>query len=279
MADMAHKDGAPVLFNDAGLSMAYAPPACLAVYERLFGRRPEPRAVFALEHAGYYGLRNDSAYLVADCGRIAPDDLPAHGHGDVLSFEWSVEGERFIVDQGVYEYIAGERRQRCRAASSHNTLCFEGADQADFFGSFRCGRRPDVEVVAYEARADGFVLEGTHGGFRTLPGRPRHVRRFDAGPNGLVITDRIEGTPRLPARIAFLLHPDVDLTSAGRQATLRGNRAAVLMTSSEPIAVEPAVWWPEMGMELATRRLVVRLAPGVASATTQLRIVQRGAGR
>jgi uncharacterized heparinase superfamily protein len=274
MTDLTHPDGAPVLFNDAGLSMAYSTSACLAVYERLFSRRFAPRAIFALEDAGYYGLRDGNNYLIADCGRMAPDDLPAHGHGDVLSFEWSVAGERIIVDQGVYEYIAGERRERARAASSHNTLCFEGADQADFFGAFRCGRRPNVEVLSYEQRADGFVLEGTHDGFCALTGRPRHVRRFEAGPDGLVITDRIEGKPTVAARIAFLLHPDIELACSGRDATLRGDRAVVQFGSSEPIEVEPAVWWPDMGVELATRRLIVRLAPGVTSTRTQLRIVQ-----
>ena len=192
-ADLAHPDGGPVLFNDAGLAMAYRPAECLDVYVRLLGRRPEPRAVFALHDAGYYGLRGGDTYLVADCGRIAPDDLPAHGHGDVLSFEWSVAGQRIIVDQGVYEYSAGVCRQRARAAASHNTLCFEGADQADFFGGFRCGRRPNVRLLAYVPTGGGFVLEGTHDGFRELPGQPRHVRRFDALPGRLVIEDRIEG--------------------------------------------------------------------------------------
>jgi uncharacterized heparinase superfamily protein/glycosyltransferase involved in cell wall biosynthesis len=274
VADLTHPDGAPALFNDAGMSMAYPPAACLDACERLSGRRPAPRAVFAFRHAGYYGLRSGDTCFLADCGRIAPDDLPAHGHGDVLSFEWSVAGERIIVDPGVYEYAAGERRQRARAAASHNTLCFDGADQADFFGAFRCGRRPDVEVRDYAPRAGGFMLEGTHDGFSGLPGRPRHVRRFDAVPDDLVITDRIEGTPAQPAQVAFLLHPGVEVTCAGCEATLRGRRAAVQMTSSQPIAVEPAVWWPDMGVELATRRLVVRLAPGVASVMTQFHVVE-----
>jgi glycosyltransferase involved in cell wall biosynthesis/uncharacterized heparinase superfamily protein len=274
IADLTHPDGSPALFNDAGMSMAYAPAACLDVYERLSGRRPEPRAVFAFKDAGYYGLRSGGAHFIADCGRIAPDDLPAHGHGDVLSFEWSVAGERIIVDQGVFEYAAGERRQRARAAASHNTLCFEGADQADFFGAFRCGRRPDVDVTGYAPRAGGFMLEGGHDGFSALPGRPRHIRRFDATPDNIVVTDRIEGAPSRPAQIAFLLHPGVDVSCAGCEATLRGRRAAVQMTSSQPITVEPAVWWPDMGVELATRRLVVRLARGAASAMTQFRIVE-----
>jgi hypothetical protein len=30
-------------------------------------------------------------------------DLPRHGLGDIRSFEWSVDGDRIVVDQGVYE--------------------------------------------------------------------------------------------------------------------------------------------------------------------------------
>ena len=220
-ADLAHPDGGPLLFNDAGLSMAYAQAECLAVCQRLLGRNIQSRAVFALANAGYFGARAQNSYLVADCGRIAPDDLPAHGHGDVLSFEWSVGAQRVIVDQGVYEYVAGDRRSRARASASHNTLSFEGADQADFFGAFRCGCRPNVEVMSYQARADGFVLEGTHDGYASLPGSPRHVRRFDVGPGRVAIDDRIEGMPQSPARIGFLLHPNVEVDVGPQHATLR----------------------------------------------------------
>lgn len=277
-ADLAHPDGGPVLFNDAGLTMAYAPADCLAGYRRLYGWQPDPRRLFALDAAGTYGLRSRDSYLVADCGRIAPDDLPAHGHGDVLSFEWSVGGERIIVDPGVYEYVAGERRRRARSAASHNTLCFEGADQADFFGAFRCGRRPNVDVQVYARQDDRFVLEGSHDGFRNLPGRPRHVRRFEVSPDAVIIADRIEGSPRRTARIGFLLHPAVEVAVAGREATLRRGAAPVRMTATQPIEVEPAVWWPDMGHEIATRRLVLRLAPGVMGATTELRVDRRTAG-
>src|SRR6185437_2162451 len=123
--DLTHPDGRVALFNDAGLTMAFAPDECLEVYRGLYGKRLDPQAVFAYPDSGYFGMRDQRIYFVADCGRIAPDDLPAHGHGDVLSFELSVAGERIIVDQGVYEYVAGERRQLARAAASHNTLCLE----------------------------------------------------------------------------------------------------------------------------------------------------------
>lgn len=273
-ADLAHPDGGPVLFNDAGLDMAYSPGDCLDAYERLFGRRPSPREVFALEAAGYYGLRNGDIYMVADCGRIAPDDLPAHGHGDVLSFELSVGKERMIVDQGVFEYNAGEKRQRARSALSHNTLCFEHADQADFFGAFRCGRRPDVAVSVYQQTADGFVLEGTHNGFRNLPGKPRHIRRFEVATDRIVICDRIEGGADHAARIGFLLHPDAEVQREGTAVTVRHSSSVIRMTSRAPIEIEPAVWWPCMGLEHKTLRLAIPLPSAVKAAVTEIQILR-----
>lgn len=60
--------------------------------------------------------------------------------------------------------------------------------------------------------------------------------------------------------------------SNGRAARLRRGGAVIDMTSTEPIEIEPAVWWPDMGVELPTRRLVLRLAPNQTAVTTQLRI-------
>jgi uncharacterized heparinase superfamily protein len=272
-ADLAHPDGGPVLLNDSGLTMAYPPAACMDAYAHLTGKRPQPRKIFALEYAGLFGARSPESYLVADCGRIAPDDLPAHGHGDALSFEWSVGGKRMIVDQGVYEYNAGERRQRARSAASHNTLCIDGADQADFFGAFRCGRRPDVIVRHYAVRPDGFVLEGSHDGFRHLEGAPVHVRRFEVGERRIRIVDWLEGTSTLRARIGLLLHPDVKVTVDDGVAALACGPARTLVRSSKPMALEDAVWWPDMGQELATHRLVVYCEPGEAAIEMQLEIL------
>jgi len=271
-ADLAHPDGGPALFNDAGLSMAYPPAECLDVYERLFGHRPEARGVFSLADGGYFGLRSHDAYLVADCGRIAPDDLPAHGHADVLGFEWSAGGKRIIVDQGVFEYNAGPRRQDSRSAVNHNTLCFAGADQADFFGAFRCGRRPNVKVLDYKATTDGFILEGTHDGFGYLPGAPSHVRRFVVGPRALTITDRILGQPDRVASLGFLLHPDVSLTISDDGVILAQGSTSCVVTTSQPIRIEDAVWWPDMGIERPTRRLRVDLGPGVREVVTKFRV-------
>ncbi len=267
-ADLAHPDGLVAQFNDAGLRMAYAPGECLDVHERLFASRPKPRAVFAFPNAGYFGMRSAETCFIADCGRIAPDDLPAHGHGDILSFEWSVRGERIIVDPGVYEYIAGEKRDFSRAASSHNTLCFEGADQADFFGAFRCGRRPDVSIRALRQNGRSLMLEGTHDGFSSLPGAPRHVRRLEAEPLRLVIHDIIEGAPDRPANVNFRFHPDVRLEKLENGIGIVARNATILMKSSAPVSIVKSVWWPDMGCEQPTFCARLTVDRGVSSITT-----------
>ena len=274
--DLTHPDGAVAQFNDSGLRMATPPHACLDAYERLFNARPQPRDVFAFEDAGLFGLRRSDTYFVADCGRIAPDDLPAHGHGGILSFEWSVDGQRIIVDQGVGQYSAGPRRQFARSAASHNTLCFTGSDQADFFGAFRCGRRPDVEVRIWQPHADGFTLEGAHNGFEHLPGSPIHVRRFEASTNEIVIEDRIEGEQREEASICFLLHPNVRAQVMGDQAILRYGQREVSISATQPMRLEDAVWWPDLGHELPTTRLRIALSSKIRSVRTVLRISYPG---
>ena len=98
------------------------------------------------------GCGRAATLVLADCGDIAPDFLVAHGHGDMLSFECSVSGQRLIVDPGVYEYNPGEWRDRTRAAlqPTIRSLWATG-EQCEFFGAFRCGRRARASCLRYEA--------------------------------------------------------------------------------------------------------------------------------
>ena len=265
VARLAHPDGGPAQFSDAGLTMAYAPGECLALLPAVTGRpAPTRDGGFALTDAGYYGVHDDRMSLIADMGRIGPDDLPAHAHGDIGGFELSVSGHRMIVDQGVFEYVAGAKRQVSRAAASHNVLAVDGADQADFFGAFRCGRRPDVTIVEYRATGDGFVLEGGHDGY---PGVVA-TRRFEVGGGLIRIRDRLSAPA--PASVALLLHPACDARIAGATAHIARGSARLAITASHPLTIEPAVWWPDMGVELPTTRLRLTWPPDCLESALEL---------
>jgi uncharacterized heparinase superfamily protein len=257
-ADLAHPDGGPAQFNDAGLTMAYAPAECLAAFKQAVA----PASVLAYADAGYFGRREGGDCFIADCGRIGPDALPAHAHGDVLSFELSIAGKRFVVDQGVYEYIDGERRRAARAAVSHNTLCFDGLDQADFFGAFRCARRPNVRVLELIHEPARLVVEGTHDGYAPH----KHTRRFEQTSGALRIVDKLSGPQ---ASVGFLLHPEVELTLESGGARLTRGETTARFSASLDVRCEDAIWWPDMGHERPTRRLRLTAPAGTREITSQ----------
>ena len=250
--DFSHPDGGPALFNDSGLHMAYSPLTCLEVYRNLFGDTVRARRHITSPQAGYYGLRQGGNFVLADCGDIAPDFLVAHGHGDMLSFECSVSGQRLIVDPGVYEYNPGEWRRYARSTAAHNTVTVGAGEQCEFFGAFRCGRRARASCLRYEALEYGFLLEGTHDGFAPLPGRPRHIRRFEAGPTSIMISDRVEHGRGQPVVARLLVHPDWRIECQGKRAMLRCGRLRVRLTASVRLCLEPAWWFPDMGVRLGT---------------------------
>jgi uncharacterized heparinase superfamily protein len=276
LADLAHPDGGPAVFNDAGLTMAYPAAECLEAWQDELGGSTSPRSVFAYPEGGYYGMRTGDFCLIADMGLIGPDELPAHAHGDVGSFELSVAGERLIVDQGVFEYSAGDRRALSRSAASHNVLHIEGGDQAEFYGAFRCGRRPSVRAT-FEEDAQGFVLSGQHDGYANLPGRPLVERTIRAAHGRIAFEDRVEGSLATSASIRLLLHPEVTIEEQdGALLLRRGGAGFALVSDLKPI-IESAVYWPDMGVEVPTRRIRLDLAPPRYKACWELRLWKGGA--
>lgn len=270
-ADLIHPDGKVIQFNDAGLTMTRSPDECLSAYAAIGGIRPAQKLFFRYADSGYFGRRTPVYFLVIDCGAICPDDLPAHGHGDVLSIELSASGRRLFVDQGVFEYVAGPKREASRRAASHNTLSVDGADQAEFFGAFRCGRRPRAHVDYCEIAAGCLRFSGWHDGYSGLPGRPIHRRRIDARERLIEIHDHLETGLDRAARVSFLLHSDVAVANCGDSLLLTlADGIYVRMTSSVRLKVEPAVWWPDMGTELETKRIVAETEFARAGIRTSL---------
>ena len=89
----------------------------------------------------YWVWRSPDATVVFDAGDAAADHLPAHGHCDLLNLEVSVNGQRLIVDGGVFDYGDTEMRKYCRGTAAHNVLQIDGIDQCDVWSRFRMGYR------------------------------------------------------------------------------------------------------------------------------------------
>jgi uncharacterized heparinase superfamily protein len=255
--DTTHPDGMVSLFNDGGLTMTYAPQECLRLYEALTGSRAAARGIFSLPAGGYFGVRERDSLLLVDCGAIGPDYLPAHGHGDILSFEWTLGGRRIVVDAGVFEYNSGPWRQYARSTAAHNTVTVGDEDQCEFWHAFRVGHRARASLHAFGEQAGGFTLEGSQDGYRRLPGAPVHHRRLTATAERIRAEDTVHGGAGQPVCARLLFHPDcrIEKTAGGARISL-GGIGAVLRADGE-IKIGSAWWCPDFGVRLPAPQIVI----------------------
>ena len=269
---LTHPDGKVALFNDSGLAMARSLAALDAAGLAELADDRAGEGPWALPDAGYYGLRSRDEYLAIDCGSIGPDALVAHSHGDLLSFEWSTGGRRIVVDQGNYAHQPGAARELCRSSRAHNTVSIGAAEQSDFFSVHRCSRRAHPILLDWRSDGAGVRFAGSHDGFDHLPGRPRHRREIEAQPGWVRIADRIQGGD-VDGVAGLLLHPRCVVTGSGRHLGIANGDVRVEITASAPIAVEPAVWFPDMFVweETVRLRLPVPCRRPDAPLTTVLR--------
>lgn len=245
-ATMSHPDGEVAFFNDAAFGIAPSWPV-LQDYARKLGLgvpKPPSEGITFLRDSGYCRLQNGSAVLLADVAPIGPDYLPGHAHADTLSFELSIHGQRILVNGGTSTYENDTDRHQQRATASHNTVVVDGQDSSEVWASFRVARRARVHDVECGQTESQLTLSAWHDGYLRLPGRVRHHRRWELGPNVLVVEDRLSGRfDRAEAH--FLFAPGV---AHDLNWQVSGGEGRVV----------DANWYPRFGESVMTKKLVVR---------------------
>ena len=111
-----------------------------------------------------HDYKTDKIFALFDAGPIGPAWNPGHGHADFLSVEVDIEGHRFIVDPGTYQYSLGDRRNFERAAQSHNGPCWADVKPVQYEGCFRVGRIVEANLDVIDdvtVRGQLALKEGT----------------------------------------------------------------------------------------------------------------------
>ena len=261
-AATTHPDGRIAQFNDSGINMAYTAEALAAGLSALGGGRANAFECTVLAQAGLASLRTDRLSTFVKFGVPGPAALPAHAHGDIGSFELSAGRHRVVVDQGVFEYLAGSRRHASRSAVRHNITAPAHGAMADFFGAFRCGWMPTPRLHEAGCVAGSLVIDVTHDGFGSAGEHLELRRKLVSGNSFLEITDTLSGGAGAENRSSgwatrFLLHPDWHPVQ-GRGGWRLVGPAGLSLTVECDLAgrEEAAEWWPDMGVAHETRRLV-----------------------
>ncbi|WP_197407398.1 heparinase II/III family protein [Thalassovita mediterranea] len=139
-AIMTHPDGEISLFNDSW--WGEVPPI-----DHIFPDRLPMRSLEILDSAGYARLAGAKIFAIFDAGPIGPSWNPGHGHGDFLSAEVDLDGKRFIVDPGTYQYSTGKRRLHERSVQSHNGPCWRDVNPVQYNGCFKVGKLAAASLV------------------------------------------------------------------------------------------------------------------------------------
>jgi len=260
LAVMVHPDGQISFFNDAAFGVAGAPKALDAYAERLGLGAPISPATGAtwLAASGYARLAKDDAVVLIDAAPVGPDYLPGHAHADTLSFEFSLGGERVVVNGGTSIYGEGLQRQLERSTAAHSTVQIDGRDSSEVWAGFRVGRRARVRNVEVGETADGLAVRADHDGYQWLPGRPIHRRSWGLQAGRLTVIDAIEGRGA-NAVARFHLRPGVmgrvDGDGRGGELIVPSGRR-IGWRSSQAARLEPSQWRPEFGLRLEASQLV-----------------------
>ena len=147
--------------------------------------------------------------MFVDAGPIGPAYLSVHGHGDIYSYELSLDGRRVVVDGGTSTYQAGPERDWVRSTRAHNTVEVAGADQCEFFGAFRVGRRGRPRDVSRPGHGRG-PLRLRLARRVSPPERQRRcttARSSGRSPRTLLVWDTVRVQPRVPGRCRACASP------------------------------------------------------------------------
>jgi uncharacterized heparinase superfamily protein len=164
LAGIVHSDGEIPLFGDSGFGEALSCNSIrqLAAVCRVDQQSSTPKSI----PDDYWTWRDGADFLIVDHGAIAAPSLPAHGHCDLLGFEASIAGRRWLVDSGNFDYEAGSMRSYCRSSLGHNIVTIDRKNCADVWSKFRMGNRPTATRVTQGVEATYRWLIATHNSHR-----------------------------------------------------------------------------------------------------------------
>lgn len=248
---MSHPDGKISFFNDSATNIAPENSQIFDYAARLGIHCNHTFSHSILPESGYFRLESPHSVLIGDVGRIGPDYLPSHAHADTLSFEFSLFGQRLIVNSGTSEYGLGSERLRQRGTPAHSALSINRANSSDVWSGFRVGTRARPGPVAFQTFDTEAMVQGSHDGYRVEPGSPVHYRKWSLKPGFLKIEDTVSGNSSYNIDAIFRLHPGISVVQSHKNSFVltlpSGDTALFEHETGLDVIIEATTWHPKFG--------------------------------
>jgi uncharacterized heparinase superfamily protein len=251
---MCHPDGEIPLFGDSAFNVAPDRLSLKKYFQAIDNinyERELKRKMVALSSSGYYIFHCSSQYLVVDGGPLGVDYQPGHAHCDFLSFEYSYDNQRFIVDSGLGEYRPSELRKKARGIYSHNTVVVNKLEQADIWKAFRVGRRIKPGEVEFNEDNVNNIFNGKYFNSLKKDLSYTHQRKILLiEQKFFVVQDRVHGKHILTVENLIHIHPECKIILNSDEITLKQNAMQIyILYNSRDMKIELTEWFyvPEFG--------------------------------
>lgn len=256
---MLHPDAQIPFFNDAAFGVAPTPRAILD-YARHLGaaRRFVDSTIQHFDMSGYVSVHTREQTALMDIAPLAPEHLPDHAHADTLSFEWSLFGQRVLVNSGTSEWGDSPERARQRGTAAHNTVVVNGEDSSDLAVGGRGARRARVFDIELGRAGECAVVRASHDGYHRPLRKLTHTREWRVLPGELQVKDRLSGRYR-EAVARFHLHPEVEVQTDehGLLLVLPKGETCHMDIRGGSVEIQPSTWHPEFGLSVPGKCVTV----------------------
>ena len=172
---------------------------------------------------GFDRLQAFKSLVLIDTGKPPSRNFDDHAHAGPLSFEFSHERERIVVNCGAYRGPKPNWWRVARASAAHSVMVVADTNSIEIRVDGTLGRVP-TSVSRERAEHEGQQwVSGTHDGYRERFGLIYARQLFlSADGEDLRGEDRLTGLPGANFAVRFHLHPSV-------QAGLVRDRSAALL--------------------------------------------------
>ena len=263
---MCHPDGEISFFNDAAFGIASRPQEIDDFASRLglpAATIPDQRVIHLVD-SGYVRVKFPNHVMLIDVANAGASYQPGHSHADTLSFEWSLAGQRAFVNSGTSCYGTSAERVRQRGTAAHNTVIVDQQDSSEVWSGFRLARRAVPFGLSINETADRVTINCSHSGYRRLPERVTHTRKWLIQASTFSVSDLV--SPKFATATSRLhFHPGwtVVESDSGVVAKSPSVSQAVEVKNNGPIRLIQGTHHPEFEVSMPNVVMECPLEQGV----------------
>ena len=266
-------DGSLALFNGMGVTSPHHLTTALS--------HDDARAAALLDapYSGYQRLEGDDVCLVMDTGAPPPPVFSARAHAGCLSFEFSAQGLRLVVNCGAPAIANPEMRAAARSTAAHSTLVVADTSSCGFATGAglsrwiegRVVRGPrDVRVLRQEHTGHVEVV-ASHDGYARNFGLV-HRRAVSLSRDGRLLRgedsllpDGAGAPPAHPFAIRFHMHPATRVATTGDDRVVviaLSNGERWLFRASAAVQIEESIYFASVDRPRGADQIVIHANTG-----------------